>query len=284
MADAAPLGTITVFTLRTKQFHIGFVSIEQEDGTLIEMESIQSETIRQRFVKKSYHGWAFQRWVPFSRHWWETNVARIPDGYRLHHRDGNLLNDFPSNLLLCRGNPSATGRGGSRETQDRRRVNRRKALKRANPLRAREMKSVRAAQLESTAFYPVVHGLDLIIMRPFKTACEVTDELRESIEASLMREEDSPYPEFLREFPNPSLWKISIISGAEIMKHSGHDGLFERYRRYVLDERKRSKKQRQADLVESLLLATLPPDAAHNLGGIPCTAISHPGSLSVPTG
>ena len=36
----------------------------------------------------------------YARHLWEMKFGEIPDGYEVHHKDGNILNDSLDNLVL----------------------------------------------------------------------------------------------------------------------------------------------------------------------------------------
>jgi len=50
-----------------------------------------------RYIKAGRGRYA---WLPYARWWWETHRGAVPKGKRVIHRDGDSLNDDPSNLML----------------------------------------------------------------------------------------------------------------------------------------------------------------------------------------
>lgn len=55
-----------------------------------------------RMVKIRMDGPTGLRWINYARWWWEQNCGAVPKGYRVAHADGDLLNDDPSNFILCK--------------------------------------------------------------------------------------------------------------------------------------------------------------------------------------
>lgn len=53
-----------------------------------------------RFIKVTHLGPKPKRWKPLARWWWEKNKGPVPAGMRVCHKDGDTLNDDPSNYAL----------------------------------------------------------------------------------------------------------------------------------------------------------------------------------------
>lgn len=53
-----------------------------------------------RMVKVRMDGPPGKRWIQYARWWWEQNRGPVPAGKRVCHKDGELLNDDPSNFVL----------------------------------------------------------------------------------------------------------------------------------------------------------------------------------------
>jgi hypothetical protein len=58
------------------------------------------EVVRIRRIKVSLTGPVSRRWMDYATWWWHQNRGLVPAGKCVLHRDGNLLNDDPSNLML----------------------------------------------------------------------------------------------------------------------------------------------------------------------------------------
>lgn len=76
-----PLGTVRLRTVR------------RSDGSCFQV----------RVVKIRMDGSSGMRWIHYARWWWEQHRGPVPAGMRVCHRDGNMLNDDPSNLVLLNG-------------------------------------------------------------------------------------------------------------------------------------------------------------------------------------
>lgn len=62
--------------------------------------STSGRRICSRFVKVRDDGPPGRRWIGYSRWWWEKNRGPVPPGKLVLHKDGDSLNDDPSNLIL----------------------------------------------------------------------------------------------------------------------------------------------------------------------------------------
>lgn len=119
-----------------------------------------------RFIKTRMGGEAGRRWTPFARWWWEKNKGPVPPGHLVLHKDGDLLNDDPKNLL--------TGTSGmklvlahERDPQWSRAQHGRAAAGCAE--RNRKVGRVnRAANFLKNYWYPVVDDLGVILNVPFR--------------------------------------------------------------------------------------------------------------------
>lgn len=210
--------------------------LSQPIGTVVvKTRFIQCVPRQQRFVKVSHHGPRRRRWVPFARYWWERNVARIPDGYQVFHRDGNSLNDSPENLILSRKQPFAALFARNAEAARNRELKQRAAVRRSNRKRWIEGTATRNAFLQPESWYAVLHGLGLIFWKPFATRT---------------RAERTCTPRFLAESLSRDgiqfTGKVEILTGAELSLQCRPDGFLEAFRRYIPDERKPSKRDRDA--------------------------------------
>lgn len=53
-----------------------------------------------RYIKVRLDGPPQKRWIQYSRWWWEKNRGSVPKGHLVLHKDGDTLNDAPSNLIV----------------------------------------------------------------------------------------------------------------------------------------------------------------------------------------
>jgi hypothetical protein len=208
---ARSVGTIVVRS-RIVRTRARIVYVESE-GSLIKTTILDRERTQQRFIKVSHHGNKRERWRPFARHWWETNVGEIPAGENVIHKDGNPLNDSPSNLILASNSRFAILFGRSPEASKRRSQRQATAVKKSNTQRA----SAKAAILDEKAWYVVVSAPGLIFWVPYPTR----------LNAMRRYPIDSKGIEALQ----GSNW--SPIIGADIPANSRPDGILEHFRRYI---------------------------------------------------
>ncbi len=53
-----------------------------------------------RFVKVRMGGKSGRRWIQYGKWWWEKNNGPVPDGQLVLHKDGDAMNDHPSNFTI----------------------------------------------------------------------------------------------------------------------------------------------------------------------------------------
>jgi len=100
--------------------------------------------VRVRMIKVRDTGPISNRWINYARHWWLTNRGPIPEGKRVVHRDGNHLNDDPSNYVLASaGDVVYLAREWDPTLFDRNRQQVAAALAAHNRLRSRVTRSMR---------------------------------------------------------------------------------------------------------------------------------------------
>lgn len=125
------------------------------------MVTVLSETM-QEFQGKRYYlcGNYFQRkGARLHRMVWESIHGPVPDGYHVHHKDGNRANNQPDNLELLEGSEHLS----LHMQEESRRENGRRAIRIA----------IEAAKewhhSEAGHEWHVQHGKDVFVDRPYKT-------------------------------------------------------------------------------------------------------------------
>jgi len=81
-----------------KYRHVGFISIRTDKSPNKRIG--RNRFVRRRWIKVRNYGPPSRRWVPLARRVWERKHGPVPPGYFVVHRDGDTLNDAPSNLML----------------------------------------------------------------------------------------------------------------------------------------------------------------------------------------
>lgn len=212
---------------------IGTIVIKTRFIRCVAGEKIARE---QRFIKVSHHGPYRRRWIPFARHvWQQANGRPVPDNCQVFFRDHNSLNDSIENLVLVRRNHLqdvlAIYPEVARTFYDKQRA----AVRRSNRKRWDEGWATRDAILQPESWYAVLHGLQLIFWKPF---------------SNRLRAERTCTARFLTESLSRDgiqfSGSIEILTGAELSLQCRPDGFLEAFRRYVPDERKPSKRDREA--------------------------------------
>ena len=125
------------------------------------MVTVLSETM-QEFKGKRYYrcGHYFQRkGVRLHRLVWESIHGPVPDGYHVHHKDGNRANNHPDNLELMEGSEHMSLHG----QEESHRENGRRAIKFAQEA-AKEWHHSEAGHE-----WHVQHAKDVFGDRPYKT-------------------------------------------------------------------------------------------------------------------
>ncbi len=128
-----------------------------------------------RMIKVRDRGPASQRWMNYSRWWWLTNKGPIPRGRIVVHKDGNLLNDDPSNFALGTHADVAFIWLSAKPGRLEKNIEAMRSGTRAhNAMRA---KVKRAASWLSDRWYPVDHSTRTVHNRPTRSRWQVWREM-----------------------------------------------------------------------------------------------------------
>lgn len=118
-----------------------------------------------RYVKVKDDGPPGRRWINYARWWWLTNKGPIPAGKLVLHKDGDVLNDDPSNFVL--GGPAEklliahSDKKWSREQHAR-------AASACAESNRRRGRAFRAKRFVKHTWYPVVDEMGVILNLPFR--------------------------------------------------------------------------------------------------------------------
>lgn len=216
----------------------------QPIGTVrIKSRTVRKQERRQRFIKVSHHGGYRDRWQPFARVWWEQNVGPIPDGHQVIHKDGDSLNDSPSNLVLAREDRFRLLFQSRSEAARHLRIRRAAAVAKSNRDRAR----VYTSQISPNAWYVVLPRSKAIVWIPCRSRREATELFTaEQLTALCEREIMSILARDKRPRdaePFEPGHSVEIIRGSTISAQSGTDGACEGFVRLIPDERKPPRKR-----------------------------------------
>ena len=205
----------------------------------IRKRCVRKQTRQERFIKVSHHGKWWHRWRPYAKHWWETNIGPIPEGYQVYHRDGDPLNDQPANYVLCRADrfqlifalhPQAN------RTQRRRRS---KAVARANRRRG----SIARAMINPAAWYLVLPESRAVVWQPCRchrgaVRLVVPEQLVALCCKGVVR------IEAIRGVPYADGHASQVVQGRDLQAGSGPNGAYEGFLRLVPDERRAPRRRR----------------------------------------
>ena len=216
----------------------------------IRTRTTRKQLRRERFVKVSHHGSMTQRWRPFARHWWEQNIGTIPAGHNVFHRDGDTLNDDPTNFVLCHSDRFRLIFALRPEAQRNQRRRRASAVARSNRRRA----EIHEALLNPAAWYVVLPLSKAIVWQPCRTQLAArrlieTDRLAAMCQQDIVRLEKIQGVQYQPGHP------VKVVQGDRLNRGSWDDGEFEGFIRLIPDVRrapvKRGAKTPPPDFVSS---------------------------------
>lgn len=118
-----------------------------------------------RYVKVRDSGPPGQRWILYARWWWEKHRGAVPHGELVLHKDGDGLNDEPSNFIL--GTPGMKLQIAHRDRQWSRDQHRRAAAGCAE-FNRRIGRIHRARNFLKNYWYPVIDDMGVILNIPFR--------------------------------------------------------------------------------------------------------------------
>lgn len=217
-------------------------------ATRIWTHTVRNQVRRERVIKVSHHGSKWQRWRPAARHWWETNVQKIPVGHKVTHLDGDSLNDSPDNLRLVRVEHFRLIFARDPKAQRRQVSRRAKSVAKSNKRRSR----IDRSQLNPKRYYAVLPLSGAIVWLPRYTAAGVTVALQQHDLTALcelysLSLDRKHLPIYQQGDP------IEIVTGELIAVNSQSDGKYEGFIRLIPDERrvprKRVRKSGNSDFV-----------------------------------
>lgn len=126
-----------------------------------------SKRTRVRMIKVRDDGPISGRWIALARWWWLNSRGPIPPGMRIVHRDGDLLNDDPSNYMLATADDVLMLSRQWDPTLDER--NHRAAAKGTAKCNVERSRIKRALAYLPTRWYPVDVARRIVINRPFRS-------------------------------------------------------------------------------------------------------------------
>lgn len=206
--------------------------------TSVWVETRRKQKFQYRVIKVSHHGRQRQRWRPLARHWWESNISPIPEGYQILHRDGNSLNDDPSNLVLTRSERFTLILAARPGSAERRRKRQAIGVVRSNQTRSHDGLS----RTRPRMWYVVLPASRAIVWLPCDTAHEARhlltpDDLTAMCRANHQRMTDHNCPQYQ---PGD---RISVARGRQITAGSEIDGAFFGFIRLIPDNRPAPRKR-----------------------------------------
>jgi hypothetical protein len=119
-----------------------------------------------RFVKVRDVGPAGRRWISYGRWWWEKNKGPVPPGKRVLHKDGDCLNDKPSNFVL--GTPGMNFIIAHKRDPQWSRDQHRRAAAGCAEFNRRNGRAFRAKNFLKNYWYPVVDEMSVILNIPIR--------------------------------------------------------------------------------------------------------------------
>ena len=130
-----------------------------------------SKRVSVRMIKVADDGPKGRRWMTVARYWWLQNRGPIPAGMRVVHKDGNPLNDNPTNYLLATaGDVAYLAREWDSSLDARNAEACGKATARCNRERARVNQ---ALTYLPTRWYAVDMQAQIVINRPYRSRLQL---------------------------------------------------------------------------------------------------------------
>lgn len=161
-AVADPYGAVRVAATRhcrKDPMPIGTVVIRRDTAP-------SGRRICTRFVKVRNGGPPGRRWISYARGWWLKNRGPIPPGKRVLHKDGDCLNDEPSNFVL--GTPGVKLVIAHKMDKTWSRDQHARAAAGCAELNRRNGRAFRAKHFLKNYWYPVVDEMSVILNIPFR--------------------------------------------------------------------------------------------------------------------
>jgi hypothetical protein len=119
-----------------------------------------------RFIKIRMDGEPGRRWMPFARWWWEKNKGPVPAGHLVLHKDGDLLNDEPGNLMT--GTPGMKLKLAHERDPEWSRDQHGRAAAGCAEKNRRRGRSHRFCNFLKKYWYPAVDSIGVILNVPFR--------------------------------------------------------------------------------------------------------------------
>ena len=160
-----PFGAVRIAATRhcrKDPMPVGTVVIRQDK---IVHQRGKPRKILSRYVKARMDGPPWKRWILYSRWWWEKNRGPVPPGKLVLHKDGNLLNDAPGNLMLGTPGTKLALAHENKEWSRRQHARAAAACGERNRLVARIRRMQKPLK---SCWYPVLDNLGVILLVPFR--------------------------------------------------------------------------------------------------------------------
>lgn len=107
-----------------------------------------------------------KRWIAYARWWWEQNQGPVPKGQRVLRKDGDTMNDDPSNLFL--GTPGQNLNSAHKRDKTWSKEQHARAAAGCAALNRKRGQIRRSTRLQPRYWYPVVGDLSTILNIPFR--------------------------------------------------------------------------------------------------------------------
>lgn len=128
--------------------------------------SSSGRRVKTRYIKINDAFPTGKRWIPYARWWWEENKGPVPKGLRVLRKDGNTLNDDPSNLFL--GTPGQNLHAAHQRDPEWSKKQRARAAAGAADHDRQRGRVFRARSFVKNSWYPVVDSMSVILNLPFR--------------------------------------------------------------------------------------------------------------------
>lgn len=175
----------------------------------------------QRFVKVSHQGSIRHRWQTLARVLWEQMFGAIPRGFRIYHRDGNLLHDQLPNLFLARADARQIHQGPTDRERERKLKRKSRAIVASNRARGR----VHRISVRPGYWIVTLPDLHLVIADSRRRRRPLLEFWTEPRIRELLEQNKIALP------PEPLV--VRAIQGQTYLAGQGPDGPYEGYRKLI---------------------------------------------------